>query len=330
MILVVGGAGYIGSHVNKLLHMRKYETIVYDSLIYGHREAVKWGVFVQGDLSDKEQLRNLFQRYPITAVMHFAAFAYVGESMVNPEKYYINNVANTLNLLAVMKEFKVKTFIFSSTCATYGDPLELPITETHPQNPINSYGKSKWMVEQILRDYCKAYDMQVAILRYFNAAGADLDAELGEWHLPETHLIPLLLDVVMGRRTFIHVFGTDYPTKDGTCIRDYIHVVDLAEAHVLALDFLCHEKKSVIVNLGNGEGSSVRDVIKTVELVTGKTVKVIEMARRPGDPAILIGSSEKAQSILRWTPQYNSLRCSIDTAWKWHQHVYAKENSNEI
>ena len=238
MILIVGGAGYIGSHVNKMLNLHGFETVVFDNLSYGHRDFVKWGVFEEGDLGEINDLRRVFQKYPITAVMQFAAFTYVGESVEDPQKYYLNNLCNTLNLLEVMLEEKVNYFVFSSTCATYGDPVEIPITEDHPQNPISPYGKGKYMVEQVLEDYSKAYNLRYASLRYFNAAGADPDGEIGELHDPETHLIPLILDVALGNREDIKIFGTDYPTADGTCIRDYIHVLDLADAHIKALEYI--------------------------------------------------------------------------------------------
>lgn len=315
-IFVAGGAGYIGSHVNKLLNQKGYKTIVFDNLIYGHREFVKWGEFVLGDLANKKQIRLCFKKFPIKVVMHFSAFAYVGESVINPAKYYINNVSNTLNLLEIMREFDVRYFIFSSTCATYGMPEKIPITEDHPQKPINPYGRSKLMIEQILKDYDAAYGIKHVNLRYFNAAGADPDGEIGEWHEPETHLIPLVLDVAIGKRQDVKIFGTDYDTPDGTCIRDYIHVTDVAEAHILALEYLLNGGKSDSFNLGNGNGFSVREVIQTTERVTGKKVTAIEWQRREGDPPILVGSSEKAKRILGWKPSYNDLAMIIETALK--------------
>ncbi len=229
MILVVGGAGYIGAHINKELNINGYETLVLDDLSYGHEDFVRWGKFERADIGNIEELRKIFGKYDITAVMHFAAFTYVGESVEDPQKYYRNNVCNTLNLLKVMLEFDVKKLVFSSTCATYGDPVEIPITEHHPQNPISPYGRGKLMVENVLADYSEAYSLDYISLRYFNAAGADPDSEIGELHDPETHLIPLILDAAAGRRENIKIFGTDYPTFDGTCIRDYIHVTDLAK-----------------------------------------------------------------------------------------------------
>jgi len=322
MILITGGAGYIGSHVNKELYKKGYETVVLDNLIYGHREFVKWGEFILGDLEDIEQIRLVFKRYPIKAVMHFAAFAYVGESVKEPQKYYLNNVKNTLNLLQVMLENDVEYFIFSSTCATYGIPQKIPISEEHSQNPINPYGRSKLMIEKILEDYSRAYGLKYVSLRYFNAAGADPDCEIGEWHEPETHLIPLVLDVAIGRSEGVRIFGTDYPTPDGTCIRDFIHVTDLAEAHILALEYLFDKGESDVFNLGNGNGFSVREVIQKAEEVTGRKIKTVEWGRRAGDPPVLVGSAEKAKKILKWQPKYCKLSVIIETAWEWHKRLY--------
>jgi UDP-glucose 4-epimerase len=319
MILIVGGAGYIGSHVNKLLSNKGYQTVVFDNLIYGHREFVKWGEFIQGDLSDKEQISDCFRKYQIEAVMHFSAFAYVGESVKKPLKYYRNNVANTLNLLEVMREFGIKYFIFSSTCATYGIPLEIPITENHPQAPVSPYGKGKLMVEDILKDLDSAYGIKHINLRYFNAAGADPDTEIGERHEPETHLIPLIIYAALVVQDSIKIFGTDYPTKDGTCVRDYIHVTDLAEAHLKAFEYLKIKNKSDSFNLGNDTGYSVRDIINTVKKVSKKDFMVIETERRAGDPAVLISSSRKASDILGWKPRYADIETIIGTAWKWHK-----------
>jgi UDP-glucose 4-epimerase len=321
MILIVGGAGYIGSHVNKMLNLHGFETVVFDNLSYGHRDFVKWGLFEEGDLGDMADIKRVFQKYPITAVMQFAAFTYVGESVEDPQKYYLNNFYNTLNLLEVMMEEKVNYFVFSSTCATYGDPVEIPITEDHPQNPINPYGKGKYMVEQVLEDYSKAYNLRYASLRYFNAAGADPDGEIGELHDPETHLIPLILDVALGNREDIKIFGTDYPTADGTCIRDYIHVLDLADAHIKALEYIQNNDLSDVFNLGNGQGFSVREVIDTVEKVTGKKIKASEVSRRPGDPPVLVGSALKARELLGWQPRFDDLSLIIDTAWCWQQKI---------
>ena len=316
-ILVCGGAGYIGSHINKQLYKEGYETIVFDNLIYGHREAVKWGTFVKGDLKNIEDIEAIFQKYEIEAVFHFAAFAYVGESVQEPEKYYYNNVVNTLNLLQVMKTYDCKKIIFSSTCATYGEPERIPITEDMIQKPINPYGATKLMVERILQDYQKAYGLEYVVLRYFNAAGADPEGEIGESHNPETHIIPLVLDAASGKREDIKVFGTDYDTPDGSCVRDYIHVYDLATAHVLALHHLEAGKESLFLNLGNEAGTSVLEVISAVKKVTGKEFKVTLDERRAGDPAKLVGSSRKAQEILGWKPIYGNIDVIVEHAWKW-------------
>ncbi|HNR25302.1 MAG TPA: UDP-glucose 4-epimerase GalE [Methanobacteriaceae archaeon] len=319
MILVTGGAGYIGSHVNKELNKQGYETVVLDNLSYGHDDFVKWGILERVDLSNTREIRRIFQDYCLEAVMHFAAFTYVGESVQDPQKYYLNNLRNTLNLLESMLEFDVEKLVFSSTCATYGNPTEIPITEEHPQKPINPYGKGKHMVEQILTDYSSAYGLRCASLRYFNAAGADPEGELGERHDPETHLIPLVLDAASGKREDIKIFGTDYPTDDGTCIRDYIHVTDLADAHIKALKYLEDGGKSDVFNLGNGNGFSVKEVIEEARKVTGRKIKATETDRRPGDPPILVGSSKKAREILKWQPKYDELTRIIKTAWEWHE-----------
>ncbi len=318
-ILVCGGAGYIGSHVNKQLNKEGYETIVFDNLVYGHKEAVKWGDLVVGDLACIEDIEKIFNDYDIDAVFHFAAYAYVGESVKDPEKYYYNNVSNTLNLLHVMKEHDCNKIIFSSTCATYGEPEMVPITEDMPQNPINPYGATKLMVERIFRDYNKAYGLQFVVLRYFNAAGADPDGEIGESHDPETHIIPLVLDAASGKRPDVKVFGTDYDTQDGSCIRDYIHVTDLAGAHLLALHYLENGKESSFFNLGNERGTSVLEVVESVKRVTGKGFRVVLTDRRPGDPAKLVGSSRKAKATLGWRPVYEDIDTIVKHAWRWHE-----------
>nr|HPO49605.1 UDP-glucose 4-epimerase GalE [Spirochaetota bacterium] len=307
------------SHINKELAKRNYETIVFDNLIYGHKEAVKWGEFVLADLNNIEQIRLIFKKYPIKAVMHFAAYAFVGESVTDPQKYYINNIANTLNLLQVMIEYKVKYFIFSSTCATYGVPQKEILTEDQPQNPINPYGFTKLCVEKALIDYSSAYDMKYVILRYFNASGADPDSEIGENHTPETHLIPLVLDAAIGKRPCINIFGNDYKTKDGTCVRDYIHVNDLAEAHILGLEYLMKENKSDIFNLGNGEGFTVKEIIEHSRKITGKNIIAKEVERRAGDPDMLVGSSKKIIERLGWKPKFADIDNIIKTAWGWHK-----------
>ncbi|SOB91109.1 UDP-galactose 4-epimerase [Ureibacillus xyleni] len=319
MIAVIGGAGYIGSHTVKYLSQQGKDVVVFDNLSTGHREFVPSYIpFVKGDLANNNDLHHLFATYPdIHTVIHFAAFAYVGESVQEPAKYYRNNVVNTINLLDSMLEHNVKNIVFSSTCATYGNPIEWPISEEHPQNPINPYGRTKLMMEQIMEDYSRAYGLKYVALRYFNAAGADVDCEIGEWHEPETHLIPLILDVAIGKRESISVFGSDFNTPDGTCIRDYIHVTDLADAHSRAVDFLLQQSGNLKLNLGNGEGFSVLDIIHAVEEITGKIIKKDMVERREGDPAKLIGSAEKAKQILGWQPKFK-LDDIIASAWHWH------------
>lgn len=317
-VLVVGGAGYIGSHACKAIAARGLLPVCFDNLSTGHSELVKWGPLIVGELGDRASLDGVFQEHQISSVMHFAAHAYVGESVIDPAKYYGNNVANTLNLLNCMRNAGVGAIVFSSTCATYGVPHSVPIREDHPQAPINPYGWSKLMVEQILKDYERAYGLRHAILRYFNAAGADPNGETGEWHEPETHLIPLVLDVAIGKRKHIEVFGDDYPTADGTCIRDYIHVTDLADAHLLALDAIRTTQQSLICNLGNGQGFSVKEVIASAERITGRPIATRVSARRAGDPPALVGDAAIARSILGWSPRYKSLDSILETAWTWH------------
>lgn len=321
-ILVTGGAGYIGSHAVLALKRVGYDVVILDNLVYGHRDLVEKVLQVElvvGDTGDRALLDQLFKTHNIAAVMHFSAYAYVGESVTDPAKYYRNNVVGTLTLLEAMLAASIKKFVFSSTCATYGVPSVVPITEDHPQNPINPYGATKLMVERILSDLSLAYDFKSVRFRYFNAAGADPNGQLGEDHNPETHLIPLVLLTALGQRDSISIFGTDYPTPDGTCIRDYIHVSDLADAHILGLEYLLKGGESEVFNLGNGNGFSVRDVIETASVVTSRDIKVLECDRRPGDPPFLIGSSDKARTILGWQPQYSSLKDIIAHAWQWHQ-----------
>jgi UDP-glucose 4-epimerase len=321
-ILVTGGAGYIGSHTVLALLQAGYEVIILDNLVYGHRDLVEKVLqveLIEGDTGDRPLLDNLFSTRNIAAVMHFSAYAYVGESVTDPAKYYRNNVVGTLTLLEAMLAASIKKFVFSSTCATYGVPEVVPIPEDHPQNPINPYGATKLMVERILSDFDTAYDFKSVRFRYFNAAGADPQGRLGEDHNPETHLIPLVLQTALGKREFISIFGTDYPTPDGTCIRDYIHVNDLADAHVLGLKYLLDGGDSEVFNLGNGNGFSVKEVIETAKLVTGREIPVKECDRRPGDPPSLIGSGDKARKILNWQPQYSSLKDILVHSWQWHQ-----------
>lgn len=319
-ILVTGGAGYIGSHACKALAKSGLTPISYDNLINGHRWAVKWGPLEVGDISDRERLSEVFKKYKPIAVMHFASYAYVGESVKEPSKYYRNNVVGSLTLLEVMRDFKIDKIIFSSTCATYGIPKIVPISEEHQQNPINPYGASKLMIERILKDFDISYDLRSISLRYFNAFGADPEGELGEVHNPETHLIPLALDVALGNRSAITIFGDDYDTSDGTCIRDYVHVSDIAAAHVLALNALLDGSNTNAYNLGNEFGVSVKQVIKTVEAVTGKNVPVIINPRRVGDPAVLIGDASKIINDLGWSPSYKSIYDSIMHAFIWKKH----------
>ncbi|MGB3533988.1 MAG: UDP-glucose 4-epimerase GalE [Microcoleaceae cyanobacterium] len=320
-VLVTGGAGYIGSHAVKALKSSGYEVVILDNLVYGHPEIAENVLkteLIVGDTNDRALLDQLFAERKIDAVMHFAAYAYVGESVSQPDKYYRNNVVGTLTLLEAMNAAGIKKFVFSSTCATYGVPETVPIPEDHPQNPINPYGMTKLMVEHILADFDQAYDFRSVRFRYFNAAGADPSGELGEDHNPETHLIPLTLYTALGKRDTISIFGTDYPTPDGTCIRDYIHVSDLASAHVLGLEYLLDGGKTDKFNLGNGNGFSVKEVIEAAREVTGREIKAIECDRRPGDPPSLVGSGEKAKKILGWNPEYPDIKDIIAHAWQWH------------
>ena len=324
-ILVTGGAGYIGSHAVLALQNKGYHVVILDNLVYGHRDIVERVLkaeLVVGDIGDRALLDKIFNSYNIEAVIHFAAYAYVGESVIKPDKYYNNNVVGTINLLNAMLAAGVHKMVFSSTCATYGIPNLIPVSESHPQNPINAYGTSKLIIEKILQDYNRAYDFKAVIFRYFNAAGADSQGLLGENHTPETHLIPLVLLTALGKRNSISIFGTDYNTPDGTCIRDYIHVSDLADAHILGLEYLLQGKDTIAINLSNGNGFSVREVIQTVEQVTGIKISVTEEPRRFGDPPVLVGTSDRAQKILHWQPQYSDLEQIIIHAWHWHQKIH--------
>jgi UDP-arabinose 4-epimerase len=321
-ILVTGGAGYIGSHACKALAAAGWEPVTYDNLGRGHREAVRWGPLVEGDLADGKRLVETLRRFKAEAVMHFAAFAYVGESVTVPELYFRNNVVNSLVLLEAMHEAGVRQIVFSSTCATYGLPEAMPIAESAPQHPVNPYGESKLMIERMLHWLGPAHGLRHAALRYFNAAGADPGGEIGEHHEPETHLIPLILDAALGRRDAIEIYGTDYPTPDGTAIRDYIHVNDLAQAHVLALEHLGGGGDSLALNLGTGTGHSVRAVIDAAERVTGRRIARRETGRRPGDPPILVADARRAQATLRWTPRLSGLDDILATAWAWHRRAH--------
>lgn len=316
-MLVTGGAGYIGSHAAKALARAGYEVVVFDNLIAGHRQAVRYGTLVEGDVTDAAAVGGALRRHEIFAVMHFAAFLDVGESVRDPVRYYRNNVIGALNVLEAMAAESVRYFVFSSTCATYGEPIETPIAETHPQRPINSYGETKLAVERALPHFERPYGIRSVALRYFNAAGADPDVEMGEDHSPEIHLIPRAFDAATGGAA-LQVFGDDYPTPDGTCLRDYIHVSDLAAAHVAALDAIVETNRSNVYNLGTGRPHSVREVIGTVERVTGLRVPWTLAPRRPGDPAILYAAAKKAQTELHWVPQFD-LESIVGTAWQWHR-----------
>jgi UDP-glucose 4-epimerase len=318
-VLVTGGAGYIGSHVVKALGERGFTVLVYDNLSKGYRDAVLYGELVVGDLADAALLDRTIKEFRPDAVMHFAAFIEVGESVQNPIKYYQNNAANTMSLLHVLTKNQVNKFIFSSSAAVYGSPEKVPITEDEKINPINPYGESKAIVEKVLSDLAAATDFHHVSLRYFNAAGADPMGRIGERHNPESHLIPLILKTAKGERQSIKVFGIDYPTPDGTCIRDYIHIEDLADAHLLALDYLLDNGKSDFFNCGYGQGHSVREVIDTVKKVTGMSFAVQETGRRAGDPPVLVADSSKLKKNLKWKPRYDSLEYIIKTAWEWEK-----------
>jgi UDP-glucose 4-epimerase len=318
-ILVVGGAGYIGSHMVLDLLRSGYPVVTLDNLSRGHRELIPGGDFIEGDLGSPADLDAVFRRYPVTAVMHFAACSLVGESVEKPLAYYRNNVANTVTLLEAMHRYGIRQFLFSSTAAVYGEPQKIPIRETHPCAPTNPYGSTKLVVERLLQDVGRATGMTYSILRYFNAAGADASATIGERHRPETHLIPLVLQVASGERESITVFGTDYPTPDGTCVRDYIHVSDLTRAHLLALEALLDGGENTIYNLGNSTGYSVNQVIDVARKITGHAIPVQFSERRPGDPAVLIADSGHIRKALGWKPGYERLEDIIRSAWAWQR-----------
>ncbi|OWK47031.1 UDP-glucose 4-epimerase GalE [Fimbriiglobus ruber] len=317
-ILVTGGAGYIGSHTVKLLLARGHDVTVFDNLSMGHKQAVPADRLVVGDLRDADQVDHLLMVNRIEAVIHFAASAFVGESVTNPAKYYQNNLLNSLNLLDRVRRQGVTRFVFSSTCATYGVPETVPITETTPQAPINPYGNTKLAFEKMLADYAPAYNIGFTALRYFNASGAAADGTIGEDHDPETHLIPIVLQAALGRRPHVEIFGTDYPTPDGTCVRDYIHVEDLAAAHLLALEHI-RPGAGAFYNVGIGTGYSVREVIRTAEEVTGKRISVKEGTRRAGDPPALVAGADKIRQELGWQPAFTTLRPIVESAWNWHK-----------
>ena len=317
-MLVTGGAGYIGSHACKALARAGYKVVVLDNLCAGHRSAVKWGDFVQADIADRDAVTAALRRHGVFAVMHFAAFLDVGESVREPAKYYRNNVLGALSVLEAMAAAEVRHLVFSSTCATYGEPIETPIDESHPQRPINSYGESKLAVERALPHFERAHGVSAIALRYFNAAGADPDGEIGENHSPEIHLIPRALEAATGGAR-LQVFGDDYPTPDGTCLRDYVHVTDLADAHLKALESLADGGRSAAYNLGTGRPHSVREIIGAVERATGRSVPWTLAPRRPGDPAVLYASPRRAEAELRWKPRFTDLETIVGTAWNWHR-----------
>jgi len=324
-ILVTGGAGYIGSHACKSLARAGYNPVVFDNLSRGHREAVRWGPLIEGNLADRDMLVSTLIRHEVTAVMHFAAHAYVGESVANPAMYYRNNLGGSLALVEAMRETRVDKVVFSSTCATYGIPADTPIRESAPQLPVNPYGETKLAIERALHWYGEAYGLRSVSLRYFNAAGADSEGEIGELHEPETHLVPLVLQTALAQRPHVDIYGTDYPTADGTAIRDYIHVEDLAEAHLRALEHLCAGGESMALNLGTGRGYSVREVIATAESICGRAISWRDAARRPGDPPVLVADSSRAAERLGWQPQRSDLRTIIRTAFAWHERCAKKQ-----
>ncbi len=316
-VLVVGGAGYIGSHTCLTLAERGYTPVVFDNLSNGHAEFVRWGPLEQGDIRDRARLDAVIAKHKPSAVLHFAAMIEVGESVKDPVTFYDNNVIGALTLLSAVMSAGIDAFVFSSTCATYGLPRQVPMDETHDQNPINPYGRTKWIVEQALEDYGTYKGLRSVILRYFNAAGADLEGRVGEWHTPETHAIPLAIDAALGRRAGFKVFGTDYDTRDGTCVRDYIHVLDLADAHVRAVDYLLSGGESVKLNLGTGTGTTVNELLSVIAEVSGKPFPVEQAERRDGDSTSLVANNDKALSVLGWQPRYD-LHEIIRSAWQWH------------
>lgn len=322
-MLVVGGAGYIGSHTCLDLANKGFQPVVYDNFSNGHREFVKWGPAEEGDIRDRARLDEVLAKHKPAAILHFAALIEVGESVKDPVSFYENNVIGTLTLLSAAQAAGVKAFVFSSTCATYGLPQSVPLDESHQQVPINPYGRTKYIVEQALADYDQYKDLRSVVLRYFNAAGADFEGRIGEWHTPETHAIPLAIDAALGRRQGFKVFGSDYDTRDGTCVRDYIHVLDLADAHVRAVEYLLHGGDSVALNLGTGTGTTVKELLGTIETVSNRPFPVEYVGRREGDSTTLVANNDKARDILGWLPQYD-LTEIIQSAWNWH----AKSNQH--
>jgi UDP-arabinose 4-epimerase len=326
-VLITGGAGYIGSHTCKGLARNGYLPVSYDNLVHGHDWAVKWGPLERGDIADTVRLVQIIKKYDIRAVIHFAAFAYVGESVSLPDIYYQNNLSGSLSLLNAMKETGVRRIVFSSTCATYGNPVELPIRESHPQNPVNPYGFTKFAVERMIRDFGSAFGIRSVLLRYFNAAGADADCEIGESHYPETHLIPLALAAAFGGTPALTVYGSDYPTRDGTCIRDYIHVTDLASAHILALQAFENDRfLSQAYNLGSDRGVSVQEIVAFVEKITGRRVPCVYGGRRAGDSAELVADSSRSRTELGWSPVLSDIETIIESASRWIKSLQYKRN----
>lgn len=317
VVLVVGGAGYIGSHTCLALAERGYRPVVYDNLSSGHPEFVRWGPLEQGDIRDAERVREVVLKYRPVAALHFAGLIEVGQSFEKPEEFYDVNVSGALNLMRVIIELGIEAFVFSSTCATYGVPQALPIDETHSQAPINPYGRTKFVIEQALWDYAQCGRLHSVMLRYFNAAGADPEGRLGEWHNPETHAIPLAIEAALGRRPAFSIFGSDYETKDGSCIRDYVHVNDLADAHVKAVEYLLSGGKTTAINLGTGEGTTVKELISAIEAVSERRLPVVNAPRRAGDPPVLVASNGMARSILGWEPRYG-IDEIVRSAWHWH------------
>ena len=322
-VLVVGGAGYIGSHTCLDLANKGFQPVVYDNFSNGHREFVKWGPAEEGDIRDRARLDEVLAKYKPAAILHFAALIEVGESVKDPVSFYENNVIGTLTLLAAAQAAGVEAFVFSSTCATYGLPQSVPLDESHRQVPINPYGRTKYIVEQALADYDQYKGLRSVVLRYFNAAGADFEGRIGEWHTPETHAIPLAIDAALGRRQGFKVFGSDYDTRDGTCVRDYIHVLDLADAHVRAVEYLLRGGESVALNLGTGTGTTVKELLGAIETVSERPFPVEYVGRREGDSTTLVANNDKARDILGWSPQYDLSRI-IESAWNWH----AKSNQH--
>ncbi len=327
-VLVTGGAGFIGSHTCKALADAGFVPVAYDNLSNGHEWAVKWGPLERGDLIDRTRLRAVIERYRPTCVLHFAAYAYVGESVINPEKYYTNNISGSLSLLSVMRECGLRSIVFSSTCAVYGNATTTPIGEDHELRPINPYGLTKVTIERMLLDFDQAYNFKSISLRYFNAAGADPDGEIGEHHEPEPHLIPRVLDAALGHSSHIEIFGTDYDTADGTCVRDFVHVTDIADAHVLAARRLGLGGETAVYNLGTGKGNSVKQVVLTAEHVTGTRIEKIHRDRRPGDPPILVADGRSARTGLGWQPRRSTLQTQIEDAWRWHRDRFKCTNAH--